>query len=171
MTTVTQLGDRVVRNLAHQAMEFIHLTSPGVIQRVIARLLTLYKADFKAVVELQPSLVKNMMTLSVAEVSLMMGANNTSMRQRRRDSIMHQKFFGFRLYPSEHKQRAYEKEQVKIVSREKLESGMMLLVRTASAAATTLCGFVKVASLPIYIEELIEQVGQFSLNHWVLDWH
>lgn len=171
MTTVTELGDRVVRNLAHQAMEFIHLTSPGIIQRVIARLLTLYKADFKAVVELQPSLVKNMMTLSVADASLMIGANNTTMRQRRRDSIMHQKFFGFRLYPSEHKQRAYEKEQVKIISREKLESGMMLLVRTASATAATLCGFVKVASLPNYIEELIEQVGQFNIKHWVLDWH
>ena len=67
------------------------------------------------------------------------------------------KMFNFNLFSSEKKQRGFEKQNQTLVERSKLEHGNLLLFKTALAEYSTLCAFVKVTDLSLFISDLFNQ--------------
>lgn len=164
-----EIGPRTLRNHAHFVMEVLRLLctagffldSDDVtmnVQLVISQLLSLYKETFSAVVKLQPKLLTQHMMLTTEEASRVMHGLNLNWATRRRQSIMFSKLLHTRLFPSEQKQREHDKEKGKLVAREKLNVGKMLLHKTVAAEFSTPCAYVKVDNLIQYCEELVEQV-------------
>ena len=67
-----------------------------------------------------------------------------------------------RVWPSERQLKAYEAGVTDVVAREKLDKGKMPLFKNATADTATLIPYVKVVDLLTYLEELINQVGDFK---------
>ena len=64
------------------------------------------------------------------------------------------KIFTFNVFSSEKKQREYESGKKDLVERKKLDHGTMLMFKTAHSEYATLCSFVRVCDLALFVSEM-----------------
>ena len=112
------------------------------------------KDIFTSILRSNPEILGLIMKMRPEDTSKFMHASNSSYASKRKMATMFCKIFKFNPLASEKKQREVEKTKQTLVERGKLEHGTMLLHKTALAEYSTLCAFVRVNDLSIFIAQL-----------------
>jgi hypothetical protein len=112
------------------------------------------KEVFKELLRSSKEVLSLIMKMTPEETSKFMHASNSSYNQKRKMATMFGKIFGFNPLSSKKQQKLIEKSKQMLVERSKLEFGTLLLHKTATAEYSTLCAFVRVTDLSLFIVEL-----------------
>ena len=110
---------------------------------------------FRNLLRTNTDILSIVMKMSPEESSKFMHLSSTSYSSKRKMSTMFGKIFHFNILSSEKKQRSFEKSKLSLVDRSKLEHGTLLMHKTATSEHSTLCSFVRVSDLSVFISELI----------------